>query len=193
MNKRSGEDTKRIILDVARKLFSENGYEGSSMRMIAQKADMSVGGLYLHFKNKEELGLTMMKLQFDGLLKELKAAISNSADPVQAIRTYIRICIEYTKKHKELILANTVSRGFAFGIELKKDFFVTQRRFIEAIIREGMESGYFSKCNPREQAKIVMGVLRGFFLSMIVDPDNLFSAEACTGLLMEGLLTRDEP
>jgi AcrR family transcriptional regulator len=53
MNRRSGEDSKQIILNTALKTFSEHGYEGASMRMIAKKARMSVGSIYLHFENKE--------------------------------------------------------------------------------------------------------------------------------------------
>ena len=160
------------------------------MRMIAKKANISVGGLYLHFKNKEELCLTMMKGQFEGLLKELATAIDNTKNPIEAISAYIEICIEYTKRHRELILTNTMERGVTFGIELKKDFFVNQRKFLEGIIRDGVKLGYFCQCNPTERAKIIMSVLRGFFLSMIVDPENLFSPEACTGFLMDGLLKK---
>ena len=60
MNRRSGEDSKRIILDAALKVFSEYGYEGANMRMIAKKAHISVGGLYLYFKKIQ--GISAPKL-----------------------------------------------------------------------------------------------------------------------------------
>jgi len=192
MNRRSGEDSKKIILSAALKAFSEHGYDGVNMRMIAEKANVSVGGLYLHFKNKEELYLVMMKGSFENLLLNLKTAIDNAKNPVDAISVYIKTSIEHTSRHKEMFLAKHKKRSFTFGIELKRAFFKEQRSFLERIIREGIKSGYFNQCNAKETAKIIMNVLRGFILSMIVDPDNLFAYDECTKLLMKGLLKRNE-
>lgn len=192
MNRRSGEDSKKIILGAALKTFSEHGYDGVNMRMIAENASVSVGGLYLHFKNKEELYLVMMKGSFEDLLLNLKTAIDNAKNPVDAISAYIKTSIEHTSRHKEMFLAKNKKQSFTFGIELKRVFFKKQRSFLERIIREGIKSGYFNQCNAKETAKIIMNVLRGFILSMIVDPDNLFAYDECTKLLMKGLLKRNE-
>jgi len=192
MNRRSGQDSKKIILKAALKTFSEYGYEDASMRMIAEKAHMSVGGLYLHFKNKDELCLVMMKGHFEEYLFNVKTAIDSAKDPIDAINIYIKTSIEHTSRHRELFLAKSKKQGFTFGIEMKKAFFAKQRNYLEDIVREGITSGYFNQCNIKETAKIIMSVLRGFLFSMIVDPDNLFSHKECTKLLMKGLLKRNE-
>ena len=49
------DNVRETILDSAREEFLEHGFEGSSMRRIAQKSRMTVGNLYRYFKNKEEL------------------------------------------------------------------------------------------------------------------------------------------
>ena len=61
MNKRSAEESKIKILGAARSIFAEHGYAEASMRAIARQAGISVGGLYLYFRNKEELYLTFMQ------------------------------------------------------------------------------------------------------------------------------------
>ena len=162
------------------------------MRMIAEKAHMSVGGLYLHFKNKDELCLVMMKGHFEDFLLNVKTAIDSVKDPVDAKSTYIKTSIEHTTRHRELFLAKSKKQGFTFGIKLKKAFFAKQRGYLEDIVREGVKSGHFNQCNVKETAKIIMSVLRGFIFSMIIDPDNLFSHKECTKLLMKGLLKRNE-
>jgi AcrR family transcriptional regulator len=192
MNRRSAEDTKKIILDAALKTFSECGYDDASMRKIAKKAGMSVGCLYLHFKNKDELCLVMMKGHFEGFLRNVKAAIDNAKDPVDALGAYIKTSIEHTNRHRELFLTKSRKQGFTFGIKLKKAFFAEQRNYLEDVIRKGIKSGKFNQCNVKETAKIIMSVLRGFLFSMIVDPDNLFLHNECTKLLMKGLLKRNE-
>jgi AcrR family transcriptional regulator len=48
-----GERTRAAIIEAAYALFVEQGYHGTSMRQIAQKADLALGGIYNHFDSKE--------------------------------------------------------------------------------------------------------------------------------------------
>jgi AcrR family transcriptional regulator len=190
MNKRSGINSKKRILIAALQVFSEYGYKGASMRMIASSARISIGGVYLYFTNKEELYLTLIKERFDDFSAQVKTSISEIEDPVKAISTFVISYLEYVRNHKEFILTQGREHGFAFGIDVKREFFNEQRNLIEEIIKRGMQSGVFTECNAKEATKIIMGTLRGFILSIVVDPDNLFSPEECCRLMLGGLLKR---
>lgn len=51
-----GERTRLAILEAAQELFLENGYQGTSMRQIAERAGgIAVGGIYNHFASKEDI------------------------------------------------------------------------------------------------------------------------------------------
>lgn len=50
-----GEQTRTAILQAARDLFIKQGYHGTSMRQIAQQANLALGGLYNHFSSKEQV------------------------------------------------------------------------------------------------------------------------------------------
>lgn len=50
-----GERTRHTLIESAKQLFTEKGYHGTSMRDIARKANLALGGVYNHFKDKEEL------------------------------------------------------------------------------------------------------------------------------------------
>lgn len=50
-----GEETRERVLAAAYEQFVRNGYHGTSMRQIAQAAGLAVGGIYNHFRNKEEV------------------------------------------------------------------------------------------------------------------------------------------
>ena len=50
-----GEQTRSVILEAAHSLFLEKGYHGTSMRRIADRADLALGGIYNHFAGKEEI------------------------------------------------------------------------------------------------------------------------------------------
>ena len=50
-----GERTSRAIVDVAYVLMVEQGYAATSMRQIAEKAGLALGGIYNHFSSKDDV------------------------------------------------------------------------------------------------------------------------------------------
>jgi AcrR family transcriptional regulator len=55
MNRRSGIESKKKIMEAGMAVFSQKGYAKASIREIALSAGISIGGVYLYFRNKEEL------------------------------------------------------------------------------------------------------------------------------------------
>ncbi len=56
-----GERTRQAILDSAKRLFLSSGYNGTSMRQIAQGADIALGGIYNHFSGKEDIFRSLLE------------------------------------------------------------------------------------------------------------------------------------
>ena len=50
-----GESTRLAVEDAALALFMEQGYHATSMRQIAERADLALGGIYNHFASKEDI------------------------------------------------------------------------------------------------------------------------------------------
>jgi len=50
-----GERTRLSIEEAAYGLFLENGYHGTSMRQIAERAGLALGGIYNHFSSKDDI------------------------------------------------------------------------------------------------------------------------------------------
>ncbi len=191
MNKRSGAESKKRILDVAMRVFSEHGYSKASMRIIAKASGISIGGLYIYFKNKEDLYLTLVKSRLDDLAARSHETLKDIKDPAEAINTFVSMHLNYAKRHRELILIQGREHGFSFGIKMKKRFFRNQRSLIEDIIKKGIRSGAFVKCNVKEAAKIITSTIRGFVLSIVIESEALFAPEECSKLILHGLLRRN--
>ncbi len=162
------------------------------MRMIAKAADMSLGGLYLYFRNKEDLYTTLLRKSLDDLARETRETLQDIEDPADAIRIFLSMRVNYARRHREHILVLGKEKGFSFGVRTRQRFFREQRKVVEEIVNRGIASGTFRQCDPREVAKIVVCMLRGFILSIIVEPDALFSANECGFLVLQGLL-KDNP
>lgn len=50
-----GEQTRQAIIEAAFVIFRERGYHGTSMRQIAERAGIALGGIYNHFASKEDI------------------------------------------------------------------------------------------------------------------------------------------
>ncbi len=87
-------ETREIILDAARELFISEGYEGVSMRRVAEKIEYSPTAIYVHFKDKEDLFHELCHQDFAKLAAQFQAA-STSDDPVERLRLIGRIYADF--------------------------------------------------------------------------------------------------
>lgn len=55
------EGTRQRILDAALELFQTHGYHGTSMRQIARRAEIALGGIYNHFPSKDDIYVAVLK------------------------------------------------------------------------------------------------------------------------------------
>ncbi len=174
-------------MDAARKVFADYGHDRANMRLIAQSAGISVGGLYLYFKNKEDLCLTLLRESLDGFNRETREALQGIKDPAEALRRFITFTISSAIERKKFLFQES-EQVFSFGMEMKKKFFRERRKMIEDIIREGVENDVFRECDVTETSRIIYNLLRGFYLSLFIDEEALFGAEKCLDLLLHGLM-----
>src|ERR1700739_3536977 len=87
-------ETRDRILEAARELFIDEGYEGVSMRQIADKIEYSPTAIYVHFKDKDELFLEICHHDFE-LLAHSMASLAQVTDPVERLRKIGAGCIEF--------------------------------------------------------------------------------------------------
>jgi AcrR family transcriptional regulator len=77
-----GERTRQSILQAAYAAFLEKGYAATSMREIAERTDLALGGIYNHFRNKEAIfsELIVDRHPFHQILPLLQAAPGDSVE-----------------------------------------------------------------------------------------------------------------
>ena len=192
MNRRSGEKTKEKILDVAMKVFSTHGYDGSSIRAIAKAAGISIGGVYLYFRNKEELYLNLIRDRVEEQVSTTKEAVASSCSPEDGLRTFLTLHLQYGLKNKELILINIREHRYAFGGDVKRKFLRSQIELLMKILKEGITEGVFRKCNTEEVSRIIMATLRGIVLSMVLEGESVITERGLGDLIIRGLLRTDK-
>jgi len=91
---REKSETRDKILDAARELFVTEGYEGVSMRRVAEKIEYSPTAIYVHFADKNELFHELCREDF-GRLQEVVAIAEMPTDPVERLREIGRNYIQF--------------------------------------------------------------------------------------------------
>ena len=77
-----GERTRQVVLQAAYELFLEKGYAATSMREIAERAGLALGGIYNHFGNKEAIfsELIIDRHPFHQIIPLLQAAPGDTVE-----------------------------------------------------------------------------------------------------------------
>lgn len=95
---REKSETRDKILDAARELFVTEGYEGVSMRRVAEKIEYSPTAIYVHFADKNELFHELCREDF-ARLQEVMTSSAMPADPVERLRQigrgYVQFGVHY--------------------------------------------------------------------------------------------------
>jgi AcrR family transcriptional regulator len=191
MNKRSGAKTKTRILDAAMKVFSVQGYAGASIRAIAKAAGISIGGVYLYFRNKEELYLDLVRERAEKQDLTTRETVAAAGSPEEALRAFLSVHLVHGLKYRELILINIREHGFSFGLEIKQKFLSSQIGLLVKILTGGISSRVFRECDTEETARIIMATLRGIMLAMAMEGGSVITEKGLGDLIIRGLL-RDE-
>lgn len=82
------ELTKEKILQAALECFCRKGYINTSMNDIIAAAQVSKGGIYWHFKSKEEIFVQIIEADYAEWLALLDRELDKLSDPVEKIRKY---------------------------------------------------------------------------------------------------------
>jgi len=95
------EDRRSKLISVAIAEFAENGFQGTNVNVIAQKAGISVGALYRYFSTKEDLFLSIVSQQkkvLDQIIEEMNAEVGI----INQIQQLFELSRTYGLQYKEL-------------------------------------------------------------------------------------------
>ncbi len=87
-------DTRARIQQVAVELFTEHGYEKTSLREIAERLDVTKAALYYHFKSKEDIVASLVEDyygQMDALVTWAQEQPGTAATRAEILRRYVSL------------------------------------------------------------------------------------------------------
>jgi len=104
---REKSETRDKILEAARELFVAEGYEGVSMRRVAEKIEYSPTAIYVYFADKQQLFHELCQQDY-ARLAEVMQSSEMSLDPMERLkqigRTYTEFGVRYPNHYKFMFM-----------------------------------------------------------------------------------------
>ena len=99
---KSNNIKKTEILNVAEKLFSINGFDGTSVRDIATEAGVNVAMISYYFGSKDKLLEALLLYRIEGLRLKIEEVSKESITPIQKMEKVIELYITRIQANRSI-------------------------------------------------------------------------------------------
>ena len=202
---REAEATRELILDAARRLFVEHGYDATSMRAIAREIEYTPTAIYHHFKGKEELFDELCHRDFHTLGTAFQK-IGRVEDPVERIARAGKAYVEFAGSHPmhyqlmfmTMVSPSEVAERCAEDCAEPDDVSLDAYDFLRDAVADAMGSGHFRRelTDVDTVAQLLWGTFHGLISLRIAKahrsdmhfPDLEAAAREARAVMLRGLL-----
>lgn len=131
------------ILDAARELFAERGYEAVTMREIGKRIEYSATALYNHFADKETLVRELCRRDFTDFSQRFLAAVVDSKSPVESLLkaglVYLGFAVQFPRHYQLMFMTPLPEAPPEEGErdDPRRNAYVFVRGLVEQLLREG--------------------------------------------------------
>ncbi len=152
------EQKHKLIVEAASKLFAEKGYHKTSLRDISRESGINLSYIYKYISKKDDILYLFYQYilqKLDGFFK--KSAAHEFDTPVQELKAFIRATFEGIQNmHGEALTMYTESRHLEKdSLRIVLDVESKTVLMIEALIKQGIEQGYFKTRYPFMAANMI--------------------------------------
>jgi TetR/AcrR family fatty acid metabolism transcriptional regulator len=181
------------ILDAAVVEIAQHGYYHTTVAMIARRAGVADGTIYLYFHSKEEILVSIFDRAMDRFIAQGRQEVEQQADPLSKLRNIVELHLNLVGQDRDLAVI--------FQVELRHslhflDLFSRRRireylEVIAGVVAEGQAAGLFRpELEPLLTAKAIFGVLDEMATDWVLSARNVRlagKAAAVADLLLGGL------
>lgn len=150
------------IIGIAGRLFARRGYEGTSLRDIAEEAKITKAALYYHFPNKEALFHRIVLDSLRTLIDVVRAAVDAAPTPLEKVRQYMLVSADFMDADRDSWMAG--SNAFWMGAESEqRTLTIGLRNEYETLLRDciaaAIEAGEFKPHNVALTGRFLLSSL----------------------------------
>lgn len=170
------EELKNIILDAAREIIAQEGFQGLSIRKLTQKIEYSPAIIYHYFQDKNEIVESLVREGYGQIMEAVSSVKPNMAEPEKEIRevfaNYIEAALESSEVYKEFMLNEDPAVLQRTGL-LRAGISETSPsiQVLVKTIQRGISLGRIADCDPELTAQIMWTATFGLIIKLIIEKD----------------------
>lgn len=190
-------DKRERILRAATKVFARKGFYATKVAEVAKAAGVADGTIYLYFKSKDDLLVSLFEDRIMLLLATLDRALAERPTAQERLRCVIEMQLGLLEGERDL--AEVITVNLRQSTRLMKQYaapkFALYLDMIAKVISDGQRSGAFrADVSPHIVARTIFGALDGITMTWALGKAEAGglsrAATQVADLLLEGLLAR---
>src|SRR5699024_6999862 len=150
------------IIEAAVEVIAENGFHASQVSKIAKKANVADGTIYLYFKNKEDILISVFKEKMGSFVDITRNAIQGQSSASEKLETFIHMHYHQLASNPDLAIVTQLElrqSKIELRIEINnilKDYL----QIIDDILEQGIQYGEIrDDTNPQTLRRMLFGTL----------------------------------
>src|SRR3972149_2594930 len=179
---RGGGVAKRErILRAAIRIFSQKGYFNSKISEIARLAGVADGTIYLYFKNKDDLLISLLEEKMGEVVAEIRVRGADEGDALSRLRIFIRNHMDLLTREAGLIEVIQVElrQSKKFMKEYVPVKFLEYLDVISGILEDGKREGVFRPdLNVTLARRAIFGALDEISLAYVLSRKRKYDPAA---------------
>jgi TetR/AcrR family fatty acid metabolism transcriptional regulator len=189
-------EKRDLILRAATKVFAQNGYFQSQVADVARVAGVAAGTVYLYFKSKDDLLVSIFERSMNDVLAEGRKAIAGVADPAARLGKLAHLHLGRLGRDKDLAVVFQVElrQSVKFMERFSETFLQDYFKLIRQAIADGQQGGAFRKdISATTATKIFFGALDEMATNWVLSRrkyDLNAEADAVVDLFINGVKRR---
>ena len=186
---------RRLLLDAAKDLFFDKGYQDTTIEMITEHAGVSTGTFYIYFKNKVEIYMTLYADGIDIFHRMAEEAISWPGMTALArlsamAQAYYRFYQEHTEYFDILAFIHMHQTELKEPSEMASLLdrkAIELLKMIQGVIEEGVESGELTPRDTWNATNVLWGMMDGII--MLAERKNVMVMDVSLDELFKEAIT----
>lgn len=186
---------REIIIEAAVKVFARKGFYNAKVKDVAREAGVADGTIYLYFKNKDDLLISLFESKMEIILTRFKNALKKVSDPLEKLTTFIKVYFDLIKEDNELseVFQVELRQSTKFLKDYHNQKFADYLNIISSILDAGKRDSFFRHdLNTKITTLIIFGAIDEVARQWILGAGSKYSlkeaAEQTCNNLVSGLL-----
>ena len=169
-------DKRERILAAAERIFARHGFFAAKVSDVAKEAGVADGTIYLYFKNKDDLLISLFENRMQQVNAALRTAVAKVKGPIEQLRTFIKTYLQLV--HDEPAAAEVLTIELRQSSKFMKEYenpeFADFLRTLGGLVAAAQDAGEIDGGIPSHvAARMIFGMLDEFALAWVLTKQPL--------------------